>query len=90
MKPPTPFWVAKVGHATGSTVHHEVRAGGAFVVPTPASLRIVRDTTGYLLLRLNQAGDCLADTWHHTAEEAKAQAAFEYDVGSEEWVECTD
>jgi len=40
---------------------------------------------GFYLLRLDPEGQCLADTWHQSLEEAKAQAAFEYEIDESDW-----
>lgn len=66
---------------------------GPELIPPPSSLKIEppgEKGDGYLLLRLDPSGTCLADTWHATLEEAKAQAEFEYEVVPSSWVEKSE
>lgn len=39
----------------------------------------------FYLLYFNANGDCLADTWHGSAAQAKAQARFEFEVEESDW-----
>jgi hypothetical protein len=45
-----------------------------------ASLLVVEERSdGVFLLRFTKTGECVGDTWHQTIDDAKAQAAFEFD-----------
>jgi len=74
---------AAVKTVTGGTVH--LADLEKSVLPLPVALEIQDDPDGCLLLRLDATGTCIADTWHRDAEEAKAQAAFEYLIYANEW-----
>ncbi len=54
-------------------------------IQAPASLELVQRDGAYYLLHLDDAGQCIADTWHPSIEEAKAQAEFEFGIGPEDW-----
>jgi hypothetical protein len=65
-----------------------VRAADALVVtavPDPETVEIVEQDGAVYLLRLDQDGACLADTWHETVEAAKVQANFEYGIKDSDW-----
>ena len=79
---------ASVRKVTGATQHSIAGRGGAVEVEAPVTVTVVAGEAGYLLLRLDAQGRCIADTWHATLDEAKAQAAFEFDIRDDEW-SCT-
>jgi hypothetical protein len=68
---------------TGKTVHR--RAGAE--MPPFRGLVIVEESVGgpYYLLYCDDEWQSLTDTWHETLEDAKAQAAFEYEGISQAW-----
>jgi hypothetical protein len=76
---------ANVVAVTGETKHW--RAGDTQPLPPPAAVEIEAGDGGFYLLRLDAAGVCIADTWHESAERAKAQAHFEYKVDDSQWQE---
>lgn len=84
------FWTATVNQVTGATSHLVPSSDGFASVATPVALRIVHDDAGYLLLRLDDSGECVADTWHSTFDEALAQAEFEYQVPRDAWTRKQD
>jgi hypothetical protein len=43
----------------------------------------------HYLLYFNTSGECLADTWHESAEQAKAQARFEFEIEESDWKEVS-
>jgi hypothetical protein len=69
---------------TGATRHLIAGAHGPAEVPPAVRVEIVEDG-GVWLLRFDQGGACVADTWHATVEEAQAQARFEYAISDDEW-----
>lgn len=80
---------ARVRRVTGATRHHLAHIEEAEVhrdeqLPPPAWLEIQSGDGAYYLLRFDERGECLADTWHQTLEQAKAQ--YEFEVGEEDWV----
>jgi hypothetical protein len=82
---------ATVRRVTGSTAHSigtikDDAPSPTARIPDPTTIEIVRDTGAFFLFRLGDDGRCLADTWHQTLDEAKAQAKFEYDVEDDDWV----
>jgi len=83
-------WRARVVKVTGATRHSVGRIEGDAVVPVrdlpaPVSVVIEPSDGAFLLLRLNAAGVCIADTWHQTVAEAKAQALIEYEIQVDQW-----
>ncbi|MDL2274950.1 hypothetical protein LJC22_02345 [Desulfosarcina sp. OttesenSCG-928-G10] len=56
-------------------------------LPVPKSVEITGDSHGFFLLRFNTDGDFVGDTWHETLEDAKEQAAFEFEIKVEDWKE---
>jgi hypothetical protein len=42
---------------------------------------------GVYLFHYDSVGDCFADTWHRTIEEAKEQAEFELNIKPGDWSE---
>lgn len=55
----------------------------------PVYVEIVQHEGAYYLFRNRADGVCIADTWHLTVQEAKEQAAFEYGITDDDWVEAT-
>ena len=67
---------ANVTHVTGRTKH----SVGSIVdgkpmegaqLPAPAWVELSEEDGAYYLLQYNSEGECFADTWHQTLEEAK-------------------
>jgi hypothetical protein len=54
-------------------------------VADPKTVEVVEQDGAVYLLRFDQKGECIADTWHETVEAAKAQANFEYGVEDKDW-----
>jgi hypothetical protein len=54
-------------------------------IPAPAWVEIAGEPEGFYLLHFDAKGNCIADTWHATLDEAKAQAHFEFLITSDEW-----
>jgi hypothetical protein len=54
-------------------------------LPVPTWVRIEPDGDAFLLLHLDENGESFADTWHQTIEDAKAQAAFEFEIAEHDW-----
>ena len=59
-------------------------------LPDPIVVEVVEQDGACLLLRLDRAGRCIADTWHDTLEAAKTQANFEFGVKESDWKEGDD
>ena len=83
---------ATVKRATGATIHSiGAIKGGAPAslarIPDPIAVEIIKEDGAFFLFRLDKGGVCLADTWHQTLDEAKAQAKLEYGVDGGDWVE---
>lgn len=80
---------AIVQNITGKTVHlkGERVAEGVSVstLSAPTSVEVVEQDGAFYLLRLDDDGKCIADTWHESVEAAKAQANFEYGILEEDW-----
>lgn len=54
-------------------------------LPDPVTVEIVEEDGAFFLLRLDDNGECIADTWHETVEAAKDQANFEFGVKEGDW-----
>jgi hypothetical protein len=82
---------AKIRNVTGNATHLQgVRMANAVEVtelPSPVLVELIPQDGAFYLLRLDEIGQCIADTWHATAEEAKAQARFEFGVEESDWME---
>ncbi|MGB3394602.1 MAG: hypothetical protein WA956_02990 [Stenotrophomonas sp.] len=85
---------AKIGRGNSSNsgrVQHfhldDAKGGVLSELPSPFSLSIVKGDDGFFLLRKDEAGHCISDTWHFCLEDAKRQAMFEFSIGESDWVE---
>ena len=67
--------------ATGGTIHR----GPDGVIPPASALAIVESETSVYLFYCDCEWQVLADTWHTSASNAKAQAEFEYAGISKLW-----
>ena len=52
---------------------------------SPAFLVIEENQSGVFLYRYDRYGKCVGDTWHANVQEAKHQAAYEYEDALAEW-----
>lgn len=77
---------AQVKLVTGRTRHFVHGAE----IPAPEYLKIEPDGEGFLLLRYNQAGEELADTWHESIAAAMSQAQYEYEIVEADWTVTDD
>ena len=66
---------------TGATIHR----GPDGIVSPASGLAIVMSETGVFLFHCDREWQVLADTWHSSVTEAKAQAEFEYAGVSKVW-----
>ena len=87
--------VATVKRVTGYTEHYVAHLENDEpvkdeLIPPPVRVEIHDEGgSGYLLLRFGRDGVCLADTWHLTVAEAKAQAQAEFAILDDDWVLCS-
>lgn len=64
--------------------HSMLTTNGATELADPVQVAVTDDGAGaFLLLREDQEGVAIADTWHISVEDAKEQAEMEYTLG--EW-----
>jgi hypothetical protein len=74
---------------TGKTTHLQGAPAGGLIevtkLPDPKTVEVVEQDGSFFLLRLDEQGECVADTWHETIEAAKAQANFEYGIEEGDW-----
>ena len=80
---------------TGSTQHAvgRIEDGESVKVhdlPVAKSVEIAEQSDGVYLYHYDAAGECIADTWHLSIDEAKAQAEFEFKIGKADWEEVRD
>lgn len=95
MSAPTPTrYVALVGAIAGE---RRVAQTEGFpldpekMLPVPDVVLVVADTGGgAMLFRYTAHGDLAGDTWHGSAADAKAQAAYEYGDALVPWIEVPD
>ena len=73
--------VSEAVRATGATIHR----GPDGVVSPASALAIVMSETGVFLFHCDREWQVLADTWHPSVTEAKAQAEWEYAGISKVW-----
>ena len=83
-------WRAKVVEATGASRHFAAtvvdgQPVATFELPTPDFVEISAEGSGYFLFRLDSSGQCIADTWHQTLDEAKQAALEEYRIQLGDW-----
>jgi len=80
---------ATVRKVTGNTTHLQAdrSVGEIDVTPVvdPKTVEVVEQEGAIYLLRLDDRGECVADTWHETVEAAKAQANFEFGIEDGDW-----
>jgi len=83
---------APVRKLTGRTTHlHGEFASGKFEVTSAAiakSVEIIEQDGAIYLLRIDEHGECTADTWHETVDAAKTQARFEFGIENDDWEEA--
>jgi len=82
---------ARVRSVTDAAKHYvgQVDEHGAITkreLPAPAYVEIVQRPEGFYLLRFNDAGGILSDTWHPSLDDAKEQAVFEFTIADEDWM----
>lgn len=73
--------VNEVVRPTGGTIHR----GPDGVIPSASALAVVTGETGVFLFYCDREWQVLADTWHSSVNDAKAQAEFEYEGISKVW-----
>jgi hypothetical protein len=54
-------------------------------IPTPEWVEISAEEGGFYLFHFDHEGKCIADTWHPSLDNAKAQAMFELNIQENEW-----
>lgn len=75
----------KTTHLLGAPVADRIEIK---TVANPSVVEVVEQDGAIYLLRLDEEGECIADTWHETVEAAKAQAQFEYGIEDSDWKEA--
>jgi len=86
---------ANIVRVTGATIHRRARLEDGVVVPggrvaTPVRVEIEQASSGFFLFHYDDAGRCIADTWHATLTDAKEQAKFEFGIDDSGWIEIAD
>jgi len=86
---------ARVRRPTGNTEHYQSALEGESLVrvakmPDPVTVEIEEGENGYYLFCLDADGACVADTWHLTVGDAKAQAKFEFEIDEQAWLQVVD
>jgi hypothetical protein len=57
------------------------------VVPPTEWVEISQESSGIYLYHFDKGGNCIADTWHMTIDEAKDQANFDFGILAGDWRE---
>jgi hypothetical protein len=78
---------ASIRRATGNTRHVIHVAESNDVASQIAWVEIEPADGAYSLFYFSANGECLADTWHESAESAKAQARFEFEIEETGWTD---
>ena len=83
---------ATVRRVTGKTTHlHGVATEEGTLEVTKVfgikTVEVVEQNGAYYLLRLDDKGRCVADTWHESVQGAKKQASFEFGIEEGDWKE---
>ncbi len=76
---------ARIRRATGRTEHVVYGHASGGVAPQIAWVEIEPADGAFFLFYFDSNGTCLADTWHQTVEQAKAQAQFEFEIEEHDW-----
>jgi hypothetical protein len=77
---------AKISASKNRTQHLKLQGGVATPIEGFSFVEIVPDEGGaFLLLYLDSRGNVLADTWHASVADAKAQAEFEFGLTGDDW-----
>ena len=77
---------AKINASKNRTRHLKLEGGVVAPIGGFSFVEVVPDGEGaFLLVYLDSEGRELADTWHATVEDAKAQAEFEFGITTDEW-----
>ena len=78
---------ALVREIKGATNHTVASPEGPVTCPEPTCVVVEEQEGAFYLFRYSSDGECVADTWHLTVDEAKAQAEFEYGIKEGDWTE---
>ncbi|WP_437751217.1 hypothetical protein [Sorangium sp. So ce1389] len=81
-------YVERTKHAVGGLVGQVPTA--VFQVPPAVWVEIEEVAGGVQLYRYSSEGVCVADTWHLTVDEAKAQAEFEFGIHAPDWSDADE
>jgi hypothetical protein len=90
---PKTLMTSTIARVKGTTTHglgHFDASGKPVLdaeIESPCTLSIVSDESGVYLYRMNEVGECVADTWHLNVEEAQRQAEFEFEIDQYGWRE---
>ena len=83
-------WTAEVRAGTGGASARSSGEGRELARGLVAKIEIVEMGEEFFLFRKDADDACLADTWHHTLEDAMQLAELEFGVAAEEWRQATD
>lgn len=76
---------ASVRETTGSTRHLVHGRESENIASDVAWIEIKLGDGGFYLLYCTATGECLADTWHPSLDEAKRQASVELEIEEADW-----
>ena len=82
---------AAVRRTTSATHHAQLvrdEKGRVEISPIQGTVSLDIDVgdDGVFLLHRDTSGECIADTWHVSVEDAKQQALFEFLVQEDDWI----
>jgi hypothetical protein len=74
-----------VRRVTGYTRHSTIVGGDVVQMRQAATVQIISDQDGTYLLRFDETGKFITDTWHESIQAAQCQARAEYGIDASDW-----
>ena len=76
---------ASVRRVTGNARHIVHGRESDDLTSNIAWVEIEPDDGGFFVFYYSSAGECLADGWHESLDQAKHQARFEFEIQEADW-----
>ena len=77
-------------HGIGAIQDGEVSRVGDLPLPGRVVIELEDDGVACMMYRFTKSGEFCGDTWHENLENAYSQAAFEYGLSKDDFVEMVD
>jgi hypothetical protein len=75
----------KTKHYISNSIDQNFENNDIENIPVPKWVEISEESEGFYLYHYNSDGECIADTWHESIEDAKEQAKFEFGILNDDW-----